>query len=364
MNDASTRFAADQTGPATLLPRDESDARVAELAESAVELNAWATEEGLRGATARELFDGYCRRLSASNVVIVRAYVSTQTLHPQWSGYGYTWRRDLNSVREQQFARGPFSREWLSSPFHALIERSRTGEKNPWLRRRLELGPDQRDFPALVDFYAAGATDYLSLAFAFGETGDPSHGTGVVYSFTTDRPGGFLAGEIHLLRSTLPGLSLAMKAHAGHDIASGLLRTYLGNDAGSRVHSGAVERGTVENLFSVLWYADLRGFTRISDVSSGAEIVHMLNDVFETLTAALRPRGGHVLKFIGDAMLATISFDEPDEKVACRRALDAAVEASSNLKARNLEREAAGLPFADVDIALHVGEVLYGNVGG
>ncbi len=154
-----------------------------------------------------------------------------------------------------------------------------------------------------------------------------------------------------------------MKAHTGHDIASGLLRTYLGSDAGSRVHSGAVERGSVDGLRSVLWYADLRGFTRISDVSSGAAIVEMLNDVFETLTAALRPRGGHVLKFIGDAMLATISFDEPDEKVACRRALDAAVEASSNLKARNLEREAAGLPFADVDIALHVGEVLYGNVG-
>ena len=67
--------------------------------------------------------------MSALNVVIVRAYVSTQTLHPQWSGYGYTWRRDLNSVREQQFARGPVSREWLSSPFNALIERSRAGEK-------------------------------------------------------------------------------------------------------------------------------------------------------------------------------------------------------------------------------------------
>jgi adenylate cyclase len=89
----------------------------------------------------------------------------------------------------------------------------------------------------------------------------------------------------------------------------------------------------------------------------------MLNDTFETLTAALRPRGGHVLKFIGDAMLATISFDEPDERATCRRALDAAVEASANVKNRNLEREAALLPFADVDIALHVGEVLYGNVG-
>ncbi len=61
-------------------------------------------------------------------------------------------------------------------------------------------------------------------------------------------------------------------------------------------------------------------------------------------------------------MLATISFDEPDEKAACRRALEAAVEASINLKARNLERDAAGLPFADVDIALYDGEVLYGNV--
>jgi adenylate cyclase len=95
------------------------------------------------------------------------------------------------------------------------------------------------------------------------------------------------------------------------------------------VHSGAVERGTVDGLRSVLWYADLRGFTRISDVSSGAAIVDMLNDTFEILTAALRSRGGHVLKFIGDALLATISFDEPDEKATCRRALDAAVEASA-----------------------------------
>jgi adenylate cyclase len=235
--------------------------------------------------------------------------------------------------------------------------------KYPWLRRRLELGPERRDFPALADFHAADATDYVCLAFKFGEADDPSHGTGVLYSFTTDRPGGFHQAEIQFLRSTLPGLALAMKAHTGYDIALGLLRTYLGDDAGSRVHSGAVERGTVDSLHSVLWYADLRGFTRISHVSSGTEIVQMLNDVFETLTTSLRPRGGHVLKFIGDAMLATISFDEPDERAPCRRALDAAVEASANVKARNLERDAAGLPFADVDIALHVGEVLYGNVG-
>ena len=213
------------------------------------------------------------------------------------------------------------------------------------------------------DFYNAGGTDYLCLGFRFGESADPSHGTGVLYSFTTDRRGGFHVAEIELLHSTMPELSLAMKAHAGHDIASGLLRTYLGYDAGARVHSGAVERGTVNGLHSVLWYADLRGFTRISDVTSGAQIVEMLNDTFEMLTASLRTRGGHVLKFIGDAMLATISFEEVEERVACNRGLEGAVESLEKVELRNLQRRAEGLPFAEVDIALHVGEVLYGNVG-
>ena len=154
-----------------------------------------------------------------------------------------------------------------------------------------------------------------------------------------------------------------MKAHAGHDIASGLLRTYLGYDAGARVHSGAVERGTVNSLHSVLWYADLRGFTRISDVTSGAQIVAMLNETFEMLAASLRTRGGHVLKFIGDAMLATISFEEVEERVACNLGLEAAMESLEKVELRNLRRQAEGLPFAELDIALHVGEVLYGNVG-
>ncbi len=92
----------------------------------------------------------------------MRAYVSTQTLHPQWTGYGYTWKHEWQAVREQQFARGgPVSQEWLASPFYALIQRSQAGENKVWMRRRLELGPDQRDFPALVDFYNAGGTDYL-----------------------------------------------------------------------------------------------------------------------------------------------------------------------------------------------------------
>src|SRR5271154_2333238 len=187
MNDTSPRFAEAQTGAPLLSSTEEGAVSLTELPRRAGELSVWFTEEGLRGATAGELFEGYCRRLSAMDVVIMRAYVSTQTLHPQWTGYGYTWRRELRSVREQQFARGPISQEWLSSPFNALIQRSLAGEKNPWLRRRLELGPEQRDFPVLAEFYAAGGTDYVCLSFQFGEAGQAPPGLRVPFSLSTDR---------------------------------------------------------------------------------------------------------------------------------------------------------------------------------
>ena len=112
-----------------------------------------------------------------------------------------------------------------------------------------------------------------------------------------------------------------------------------------------------------IWYADIRGFTPISDAAPGPVIVDLLNDVFEILTASLRPRGGQVLKFIGDAMLATFSFEEAARAETCRRALDAAIEAMANIDALNTARAAAGVPVASVDLALHIGEVLYGNVG-
>src|SRR5260370_2506381 len=179
------------------------------------------------------------------------------------------------------------------------------------MRRRVETGPEERDFPLLAEFFAAGVTDYVAHLFIFGEGGDRSQGTGVVYSFATDRRGGFSDDDATLLQATLPALSLGMKAHAVHTIASGLLGTYLGEDAGRRVHAGAVERGSVDTLSAVLWYADIRGFTPISDSPPGSVIIDLLNDVFQILTAALRLRAGQVLKFLGDGMLATSSFEEP-----------------------------------------------------
>ena len=333
------------------------------LGQRIIGTHMWAVREGLRGAGAYELFDGFCQRLVIDGIELWRAHLAMETLHPQWSGYGYTWRRDLNAIEPEQYVHGSTEdADFLGSPFNELIVRAQAGEENPSMRRRVEQD-DQRDFPVLVEFFAAGATDYLAYLFAFGKGGDRSQGTGIVYSFVTDRRGGFSDDATTLLQATLPGLSLAMKAHAGYVIASGLLGTYLGEDAGRRVHAGSIMRGSVDTLRAVIWYADIRGFTTVSDSAPGPVVVELLNEVFEILTASLRVHGGQVLKFIGDGMLAVFSFEERDRAETCRHALDAAIEAMRNIDEMNKARAAAGVPVASVDLALHLGEVLYGNVG-
>ncbi len=341
------------------------------LARRIVDVHIWAMREGLRGAAAPELFDGYCQRLVVHGTPLWRAHSAMETLHPEWHGYGVTWRRDLNAIAPESYPHDSVEQpDWFRSPFMALIERARAGEPNPTMRRRLAASADERDFPALEEFFAAGATDYAAWLVVFGDPsamgvplGDRSQGSGVVYSFATDRGSGFSDDDLALVDATLPALSLAMKAHAGHAIASGLLRAYLGWDAGDRVHAGAVTRGSMERLTAAILYADIRGFTTLSDSTPGPAVIELLNDVFEALAAPLRDRGGQVLKFIGDAMLATFSFEEADRAATCGRALDAAIEARRNLEALNRSRAERGAPTTEADFALHVGEVLYGNVG-
>jgi adenylate cyclase len=338
-----------------------------------IELHVWAVGEGLRGADAAALFDGLCRRLVSAGVPLWRAFAGMKTLHPQWGGYGYTWWRRLNAIQPTQFERGDeYEQGVINSPIGHLI---RLGEAraaaasdeaaDPWLhlRRRLSGAEAQLDFPQLEELAASGATDYFAEVVRFGADGDPSRGTGVGYSFATDRAAGFGDDDILLLKAVLPAVSLAMMADAGYTIASGLLGAYLGADAGRRVHAGAVDRGSVESIRAVLWYADIRGFTALADTTPGAAVIELLDEVFETLTASLRPRGGQVLKFLGDGMLAIFPFEDGTPEQICRRALEAAAEAMRAIDRLKAARREASKPTAEVDLALHLGEVLYGNVG-
>jgi len=340
----------------------------APLGRKIIELHVWAVGEGLRGTDAAALFDGLCQRLVDAGVPLWRAFAGMRTLHPQWGGYGYTWLRHLNAIQPSQFERGDeYEQVILRGPIGHLVREAEAsaGGGDPWrnLRRRLA-GPEaQIDLPLLDQLADAGATDYFAEIVRFGSTDDPSRGTGIGYTFATDRLGGFEDDDLTLLKAVLPVVSLAMMTHAGHTIASGLLEAYLGGDAGRRVHAGAVERGSVESILAVLWYADIRAFTALADTTSGEVVIELLDEIFETLTAALRQRGGQVLKFLGDGMLAIFPFEDASREAVCRRALDAAAEAMRAIDRLNAARGEAGKPAAAVDLALHLGEVLYGNVG-
>jgi len=337
------------------------------LGQKIIELHVWAVGEGLRGADSATLFDGLCQRLVGAGVPLWRAFAGMRTLHPQWAGYGYIWWRHLNAIQPRQFERGDkYEQDILNSPIGYLIREAEAsaGGGDPWrnLRRRLA-GPEaQIDLPTLDQLAAAGATDYFAEIVRFGGN-DPSRGTGIGYSFATDRLEGFCDDDLVLLKAVLPVVSLAMMTHAGYTIASGLLGAYLGADAGRRVHAGAVERGSVESIRAVLWYADIRAFTALADSTPGAVVIELLDEVFEMLTASLRPRGGQVLKFLGDGMLAIFPFEDGTREQVCRRALDAAAEAMCEVDRLNGARREAGKPTAEVDLALNLGEVMYGNVG-
>jgi len=171
------------------------------LGRQIVELHTWVVREGIRGADAAALFDGFCQRLVIAGAPLWRAFIGMPTLHPQWGGYSYTWRRDLNAIEPSQFERGyEYEQILLHSPFGYLIRQveKSSQEGDPWqhLRRRLT-GPEaQHDFPILKELAAAGASDYFAEVVRFGADGDPSYGTGIGYSFATDRPGGFSDDEV------------------------------------------------------------------------------------------------------------------------------------------------------------------------
>ena len=130
------------------------------LGRHIVELHIWAVSEGLRGAAADRLFDGFCQRLVTAGLPLWRGYAALQTLHPQWAGYSYTWRRDLNAIEPEQLERGEeYEQSVLTSPFYLLISEARAardGMIGRHLRRRLAGPAAQLDFPILEQFAAAG----------------------------------------------------------------------------------------------------------------------------------------------------------------------------------------------------------------
>lgn len=334
-----------------------------EGALSRAELREWIVAQGLAGTKSESIFEGFSQRLVAAGLPINRAYSAMRILHPLYSGFGLIWRRGEAGVKEERYGASPVRSEaWLKSPLKVIIE-----DGVPELRRRIT-GPEAGlEFPVLEDFRKQGATDYFAIACSFGTDGHYRDTTGIVFSWTTDRPSGFSDAEIAFLRETAPPIALTMRVSANRRLADGLASAYLGKDAGRRVLNGDIRRGQANTISAVLLYGDLRGFTRLADAVPKDELIAMLDDYLECMALPVEAHGGQVLKFMGDGMLGTFEVKQgegaKERGEECVAALNAALEAQGRVEALNRERVAAAKPIMTLDLALHLGEVLYGNVG-
>jgi adenylate cyclase len=147
------------------------------------------------------------------------------------------------------------------------------------------------------------------------------------------------------------------------DIAVNLLDTYVGPEAGRRILDGEIRRGALEVISAVIFYADLRGFTAMSDRLPHDEMVDMLNAYFDCLVPGIVAHEGNVLSFLGDGLLATFPLEGEDAAVRCAQALVAAPVVLAAVEQLSAERIAAGQPTMNLDIVLHLGDVYWGNVG-
>lgn len=300
-----------------------------------------------------------CHRLIAVGVPVMRASLGHTTLHPTISGYSIEWWREEDITHLEQWMRIDTldDSELMRSPFYYMYKTDL-----PRLRERLD-GPGPARFPLVQGLKEKGATDYYAISTDSSEDAPVGPFAGFAASWTTDAPGGFTDDQIDLLEALLPAIGLAIKANAAVRVADGLLRTYLGSDAGRRVLSGTIDRGSVDTIRAVIWNTDLHGFTRAVDAMPKEEVIQLLNDYFEIMVDIVHDRGGHVLKFMGDGMLAIFELPDGPEDVCCA-ALDGAVTAVQKMEELNQRRQEEGRPAIDFRLSLHLGDVLYGNIGG
>jgi adenylate cyclase len=315
-------------------------------------------DAALVGRRDDELLGALCHDLLASGIPVLRGSISTEFLHPTLEFRVSRWARG-HGVASQTFDRKPHgasdSAAWLQSPFYDLVKR-----EERQLRRRID-AVSVVEFPVLADFAAMGGTDYVALRQPIGP-GLTFGGVREMFtSWVTDRPSGFCTEELALFEGLQPHLVLAAGAVGNVWIARALLETYLGRDAARRVLAGDIVRGRTETTRKVIWYSDLRDFTQLTDRLPQTEMLALLNDYAEPLVDAVTREGGEVLKFIGDGILAIFGNGEP--AAACAASLRAWAQAKSAIETVSNTRAARRAMITEPYLALHEGEVLYGNFG-
>lgn len=327
-------------------------------------LSDWLMEQALSEPELEQLIEGCNRRLHAAGIPVSRSIITSPILHPLYRSFTVLWTLE-DGIETTYHVHDSVNRDaWKASPLRYILQ-----HRLPAFRRQLVGDNAVLDFPILEELAENGMTDYLCYLVPFGDDqkevlGEDEFGSGIIGSWCTDRPAGFSDADLRALNRVQQRLAVAVKMRVKDKIAISILETYLGQDAGRKVLNGQIKRGDGERIYSVIWYSDLRNSTKLADSMTGDKYIELLNRYFECTANAVLECHGEVLRFPGDAVLGIFPINELTEtSVACLNALKAATSAFKRLEILNHERTQAGETALDFGIGLHVGEVLFGNIG-
>jgi adenylate cyclase len=326
--------------------------------------NAWLVEQGLGDAGLAEIVQGLGQSLVSRGIALHRVAVGGMLLHPVFGARDVIWDARSDHVKSEMATRNIIRSEaFQNSPFFNSLSKGLPVE-----RHRLD-GDEPLPFPILETLRDEGVTDYLVFYRDYGRReislweGLPQGLEGAVSSFSTRRLSGFSDEEVTYLQAINNLLALIVKAKTTQELSMTLLDTYLGTYSGGHVMDGLVERGDGRRIECVIWQCDLRGSTALAEALSMEDYLDTLDAYFDCTAGVVLDHGGEVLKFIGDGVLAIFPVDTETRKVEgmCRSALSTARESLDRAARLNTKRGDA--PPIRFGISMHVGEVVYGNVG-
>ncbi len=320
------------------------------MTDPTADIQRWLLRVGPRLDSVDALLRGLVDEVHRSGLPLRYASFHVRTLHPQLQAWSYMWWRDRGWACVERPHHDVMPESFIHSPVGVLHR-----QRGPF-RRRLR-GPQARiDYPVLAEFATAGGTDYIADRVVFGN--DSIN----VVSWLTDARGGWSDADLAVLEGIRPALATVLELQVRRALAETLLETYLGRMTGRRVLDGSIARGARERLLAVVWACDLRGFTTLSEQHPPHALLELLDAFFEAVAGAVAAGGGEVLKFLGDGLLAIFPVGRAaDPADVCRDALTAAAAARGRVAAMPMPPEIPGP--VHFGLALHVGDVIYGNVG-
>lgn len=353
----------DTPTPTPISPRTASDERAAASAGAcyptaplfpgaAGDIMGWLLGPA-RCLEGPDLLAALSQHLTAAGVPVWRTTLHLPKLHPQADAVGFRWYSDGRCTETRDVTRDMRETDaYLDSPFAVVHS---TGE---CVRCRLTGPKADLSYPITRELADEGATDYALLPMPFGKE------SRAVLGMATKAEDGFTDEQMALVRQVLPALSATAEILMGRLTTADLLNTYVGREASRRILDGQVLLGKGMRLNAVLLVCDMRNFAHHMETLPRTELGALMRDYFASVVESIHDADGDVLKFMGDGLLAIFPVAEGEEhEIACVRALMAAQKTFARLDEMNDVRRAEGRPTCEAGMALHVGEMFYGNIG-